>query len=213
VYIGEGCVLGCPKEARIRSQRKKKSFAGQDMELVEIADDCVVSHNVCIYEGTKISTGTFIDDGVRIGYDCRIGRNVRIMYRAFICDRVTIGDNARVAGFVCDGAYIGQNSTVMGHLVHEYTKPHLGWWDVDESPPIVENDVVVGYRALIVGNVRIGPYVYIAAGAIVTKDVPPWHIVIGTNRHIPFSDWKGKRLKELVSFWTSLADRQISAEP
>ena len=37
------------------------------------------------------------------------------MYGAYICDRVAIGDHARVAGFICDGTRIGDRSTVMGN--------------------------------------------------------------------------------------------------
>lgn len=40
---------------------------------------------------------------MRIGYDTRVGHEARLAYGAFICDRVIIGGQARVAGFVCDG--------------------------------------------------------------------------------------------------------------
>jgi len=64
------------------------------------------------------------EDQVRIGYDALVGRDVQLVYGAYVCDRVNIGDGARVAGFVCDGARIGSRSTVMGSLVHEYSRPH-----------------------------------------------------------------------------------------
>lgn len=70
---------------------------------------------------------------------------------------MSIGADARVAGFVCDGTTIGDRSTVMGDLVHEYSRPHMGWWDTDEDPPVIEDDTVVGYGARVVGGVRVGP--------------------------------------------------------
>ena len=102
---------------------------------------------------------------MRLGYDCSVGARSRLVYGAYICDRVIIGCDARVGGFICDGATIGDRSTVMGQLVHEYTRPHEPWWEVDEEPPFVAADTVVGFGSLIIGTVRVGPRSYVAAGS------------------------------------------------
>ncbi|MGH3329538.1 MAG: acyltransferase [Streptomycetales bacterium] len=75
--------------------------------------------------------------------------------------------------------------------MHEYTRPHEGWWDVDEEPPVIEADTVVGFGAQVIGGVRIGPCSYVAAGAIVTRNVPPEHLVTGVNTLTPAAEWKG----------------------
>ena len=64
---------------------------------------------------------------------------------------------ARAAGFVCDGARIGAQSTVMGQLMHEYSRPHCGWWEVDEPSPVVHEEVVAGYGATVVGACSSAP--------------------------------------------------------
>ena len=45
----------------------------------------------------------------------------------------------------------------------------------------------------------LGPRSYVAAGAVVTTDVPPMHIVTGTNQTTHWAAWPGKRLQELLA--------------
>lgn len=64
--------------------------------------------------------------------------------------------DCRVAGFACDAASIDDQvvSSVMGELAHEYSQPHRGWWSVDEDPPRIEDDTVIGFGARAVGGVN-----------------------------------------------------------
>jgi acetyltransferase-like isoleucine patch superfamily enzyme len=194
--IGDHCVFGHPKEARLRSTGVVGAAAP-----VKIGDRCLIFNHVVVYEGVRIADDVVIEDRVRIGYDGVVGSRSRVVYGAYICDRVSIGTEARVAGFVCDGSIIGDRSTVMGELVHEYTRPHEAWWDVDEEPPVIEADTVIGYGARVIGGVHIGPRSYVAAGAIVTRDVPAEHVVTGINVHTPAERWQGQRLQALIRHW------------
>ncbi|SHF64071.1 DapH/DapD/GlmU-related protein [Streptoalloteichus hindustanus] len=206
--VGEHCVLGCPQEARLRAEQQNpgSSLTG---EQVTVGPKCLLAHHVVVYEGVRIGAECVIEDRVRIGYNSVIGDRTRIVYGAYLCDRVTIGVDATVAGFICDGTTIGDRSTVMGELVHEYTRPHEGWWDVDEEPPVIEADSVVGYGARVVGGVHIGPRSYVAAGAVVTKDVPPECVVTGVNVQTPAGQWKGRRLQNLIEHWQSLSQARL----
>jgi acetyltransferase-like isoleucine patch superfamily enzyme len=198
--IGEHCTLGYPKEARLTAS-PGSTTAGSP---VIIGERGLLFNHVVVYEGVEIGESCVVEDRVRIGYDCRIGPRARLVYGAYICDRVTIGADARVAGFVCDGTAIGERSTVMGSLVHEYTSPHQDWWETHEDSPIVESDTVVSFGATVVGAVRIGPRSYVAAGAVVTRDVPPDHVVVGANVHTPADRWSGRRLPALLRHWESM---------
>jgi acetyltransferase-like isoleucine patch superfamily enzyme len=201
VVVGEHAVLGCPKEARIDQTRTGGNpGAGSP---VRIGAATIVMHHVTVYEGVSIGADCVVEDRVRVGYDCVIGERSRLIHGAYLCDRVEIGEDCRIAGFVCDGVRIGDGSTVMGQLVHEYTQPHLGWWAVDEAPPVIHDHSVVGFGAVVVGGVHIGPRAYVAAGAIVTRDVPPDHVATGTNSFTPTSRWPGRRLQPLISAWRS----------
>lgn len=198
--IGEHCVLGYPKEQRLRAGLARAGSTPPGEQVV-VGERCLIFNQVVVYEGVHLGDDCVVEDRVRIGYDSRIGPRCRLLYGAFLCDRVGVGADARVAGFVCDGTVIGERSTVMGELVHKYTRPHQGWWEVDEAAPVIEADTVVGFGARVVGGVRIGPRSYVAAGAVVTKDVPSGHVVTGINVATPVGNWPGRRLQDLIRHW------------
>lgn len=203
--VGEHCVFGCVKESRLAARGVDLDRLAREAAPVEIGERCLIFNQVVIYEGSRLGEGCVVEDRVRVGYDVHVGRDVRLIYGAYLCDRVQVDDGARVAGFVCDGAQIGTQSSVMGQLVHEYSRPHCRWWEVDEPSPVVHEDVVVGFGATVVGGVELGPRSYIAAGAVVTTDVPPEHVVTGINQLTPASAWPGRRLRELLAHWQRLS--------
>jgi UDP-3-O-[3-hydroxymyristoyl] glucosamine N-acyltransferase len=94
--VGEHCVLGYPKEARLRAEQQKpgSTLTG---EPVRVGPGCLVANQVVIYEGVQIGTGCVIEDRVRIGYNSTIGERTRVGYGAYVCDRVRIGADACVA--------------------------------------------------------------------------------------------------------------------
>ncbi|MBI3897913.1 MAG: thymidylate kinase-like protein [Gammaproteobacteria bacterium] len=76
-------------------------------------------------------------------------------------------------------ARLGERVTVMQQVT-------LGGKDMDENlAPIVGDDVYIGVGAKVLGGVRIGNEVTIGANAVVTRDVPPCHTVVGFNRLLP----------------------------
>jgi acetyltransferase-like isoleucine patch superfamily enzyme len=107
--IGEHCTLGYPKEARLAAviSGEREVTAGRQ---VTIGERCLLFNHVVIYEGVQIGDDCVIEDRARIGYDSTIGSRSRIAYGAYLCDRVTIGAETRIAGFICDGTVIGDRS-------------------------------------------------------------------------------------------------------
>jgi acetyltransferase-like isoleucine patch superfamily enzyme len=201
VFVGSHCVLGFPKEETIRRHLAEGIAISELAKPVRIGADCIIGNHVVIHEGTSIGAGSVIDDRTRIGYDARLGARTRLMYGAFVCDRASIEDDARIGGFVCDAAHIGERATVMGALVHEYTSPHVDWWSPAEEAPTIEAEAVIGYHATVVGDVRVGRRAYVAAGVIVTRNVPEEHVVTGANEHVALRAWTGKRLRALRDHW------------
>lgn len=199
--IGRYPRIGCLRESRHRSSGGSKGDKLGRPNPVRIGSDCLIGNYVCVYEGTTLEDCVVLEDYVRLGYECRVGRGSRLMYRAHVCDRVSIGRKCRVAGFLCDGCVVEDEVTVMGQLVHEYSRPHVGWWDVDEEPPRILRGSVVGMGATVVGGITVGPHAYLAAGSVVTKDVPPYHIVCGVNGAVHCDHWSGERLRSLIEHW------------
>ena len=65
------------------------------------------------------------------------------------------------------------------------------------NAPIIHKNVILGASCTIVGKVDVGEGCIVGAGAIVTKDVPPHHTVIGVNKIIPISDEMKKVIEQI----------------
>lgn len=119
--------------------------------------------------GVRLGRGSSIDwqprffqlSGVQIGDYCRIGNN------AFLDGRrgLSIGNRVVMAAEV-----------MIYTLQHDIDSPTFA---VEGGPVSIEDYVYIGPRAIILPNVRIGYGAVVAAGAVVTRDVPPYTIVGG----------------------------------
>ncbi len=136
---------------------------------VIIGDDFATGHNVLIREHTHIGnkvlvgTGTVIDGHVTIGNFVKLETNVYIPTHTRIGNYVFIGPNAVLT-----------NDRYPLRRRQEYTP----------EGPILEDHVTIGANATILPGVRIGEGAMVAAGAVVTRDVPPWHLAIGVPARV-----------------------------
>lgn len=124
---------------------------------VDIGEDFDCAHNVTIREGCRLGSGCYL----KVNTELR--RNV------------TVGHNATLAGTVGDYTKICDGVTSFGNLIHKYDQVRRG---VREPGPTLNDGVFVGRGASVIGPVSLGEFAYIAAGAIVTKDVPPGALVM-----------------------------------
>lgn len=121
------------------------------------------------------------------------GAAVRVKFNADISPRITIGDFSELGkGCVINAnTFIGDN-VLMGPDIKIYTRNHR--FD-DLHTPIREqgevqsevhigDDVWIGANALVMPGVRIGSHAIVAAGAVVTRDVPQWAIVGGNPARV-----------------------------
>jgi acetyltransferase-like isoleucine patch superfamily enzyme len=187
-FIAESARLAVPRETTIRRWLLTPELA--NLGKVTIGDNTIVLDDVVVQEGTEIGGDCYVDRAVHVGFDCRIGDSCRLEYRAQVCDRVTIGAGGVVGGFLCDGSELGEECVVLGSLVHGVREPDLPWGQYEPNP-VLEQRVFVGRGAVIVGGARVGAGSYVAANAIVTKDVPPDHVVINKNEVMPIDAWPG----------------------
>ncbi|MCH2435074.1 MAG: N-acetyltransferase, partial [Candidatus Poseidoniaceae archaeon] len=102
-----------------------------------------------------------------IGALSHIGRNVNIGSRCKIQGSVYIADECVIG----DEVFIGPNAT----LTNDRHPPSGGNW----SPVVVEDKVVIGANSTVVAGVRLNTGCVIAAGSVVTKDVPSGEVWAG----------------------------------
>ncbi|RJQ16372.1 MAG: acyltransferase [Nitrospiraceae bacterium] len=117
------------------------------------------------------------------------GRNVNIQNRARFSHDLALGDNSGL-GENCrvnPGTKIGRN-VMMGPDViiltqnHKYTRESYDGFV--RKPVLIEDNVWIGYRAIILPGVRIGKNAIIGAGAVVARDVPPYAIAGGVPARV-----------------------------
>jgi UDP-2-acetamido-3-amino-2,3-dideoxy-glucuronate N-acetyltransferase len=112
-----------------------------------------------------------------IGSNCILGQNVHIASKVRIGDNVKIQNNVSLyEGCVIeDDVFLGP-SCVFTNIVNprsQIVRRHL------YEPTVVCRGATVGANATIVCGVRIGQYAFIGAGAVITKDVPDYALMVG----------------------------------
>lgn len=137
----------------------------------------VVDEGCTIGAGTKIWYFNHVQTGSRIGQDCIIGQNVNIDRDAIVGDRVKIQNNISVykGVIVEDDAFLGP-SMVFTNVINP--RSHVNRKN-EFLPTRVGKGSSIGANATIVCGHSIGEYAFIGAGAVVTKDVPPYALITG----------------------------------
>ncbi len=115
--------------------------------------------------------------GARLGANCNIGQNV------FIANGVVIGDNVKIqnnvslyTGVVCeDDVFIGPSVVFTNIKNPRSAIPRTDQYLATK----IDKGCSIGANATIVCGARLGAYSLIGAGAVVTKDVPPFALVTG----------------------------------
>lgn len=129
---------------------------------VEIGDNFECGHNVVIREHTKIGDNTRVGTGSIIEGDVEIGDDVNIQSMVYIPKHTVIGNNVFIgpnAVFTNDKYPPHALGGLLGATVHDYAS--------------------IGANATILPGVTIGDHAMIAAGAVVTIDVPPYTLAVG----------------------------------
>jgi len=146
-----------------------------------------------IGEGTKIWHFSHIMKDAKIGKRCIFGQNVHVASGVVIGDNVKVQNNVSIytGTIIEDDVFLGPScvltnvanprSQVVRHNLYEKTTFRRG--------------ATVGANATIVCGIELGRYCFIAAGAVVTKDVPDYALMIGVPaRQIGWMSRHGIRL-------------------
>jgi UDP-2-acetamido-3-amino-2,3-dideoxy-glucuronate N-acetyltransferase len=139
----------------------------------------VIEHGAQIGEGTKIWHFSHVMTGAVIGTDCSLGQNVFVASGVAIGNHVKIQNNVSVyEGVVLeDYTFCGPSAVFTNVKIPRSAFPRNTSDDYLETR--VRHGASIGANATIVCGVTIGRWALIAAGSVVTKDVPDYAIVVG----------------------------------
>jgi len=154
----------------------------------------VVDKGAQIGEGTKIWHFSHVSAGARIGKNCVVGQNVFIAPDVAIGNHVKIQNNVSVyTGCVIEDEVFLGPSCVLTNVTNprsEVNRHHLY-----ETTRICRG-ATIGANATIVCGVTVGRYAFVGAGAVVTKDVPDYGLVVGNPaRLVGWMSRHGHRLR------------------
>ncbi len=161
-----------------------------------INDYAVVDDNVVIGEGTKIWHFTHVQSGSKIGKKCVLGQNVNVGNNVTIGDFCKIQNNVSIYEGVTleDYVFCGPSMVFTNILDPRCKYPQVGAQYYIKT--LVKEGASIGANATIVCGHTLGKHCMIGAGAVVTKDVPDYALVIGNpGRIVGWVSEAGKRLK------------------
>lgn len=143
-----------------------------------VHESSYVDADVKIGEGTKIWHFCHIQKGARIGKNCSFGQNVNISNNVIVGNDCKVQNNVSIyEGVVLeDGVFCGPSCVFTNDLTPRarYPKGRDGY-----KKTLIREGASIGANATIVCGHIIGKYAMVAAGAVVTKDVPDYALVAG----------------------------------
>jgi UDP-2-acetamido-3-amino-2,3-dideoxy-glucuronate N-acetyltransferase len=161
-----------------------------------VHESSYIDENVLIGEGTKIWHFSHVQTGAVLGENCSIGQNVNIGNNVKIGNHVKIQNNVSVYEGVEleDYVFCGPSMVFTNIKVPRSEFPQRGSEYYQKT--LVKKSASIGANATIVCGVTIGEYALIGSGAVVTKNVPPYALVIGNpGKVIGMVDKKGNSIK------------------
>ncbi len=133
----------------------------------------------------------FIDDSAKVALSARVWHWAVVLQDVVIGPNVNIGSHCEIGrgSVISEGSRIGSGTFLPPHTLigrNVFIGPHVAMSDdrhprihvqgdapYKAEPPVIEDGAVIGLGAVLLPGVRIGKDARVAAGAIVTRDVPP----------------------------------------
>ncbi len=166
----------------------------------------VVDDGARVGEGTKIWHFCHVMKTARIGENCILGQNVYIDGNVTVGDRCKLQNNVSIYTGVTleEGVFCGP-SCVFTNVMNPRAMVER---KTEFKPTLAKKGATIGANATIVCGVTLGEYCFVAAGAVVTKDVAPYTLVAGVPaKAIGFACACGELLKSLKKETKVLCDR------
>jgi UDP-2-acetamido-3-amino-2,3-dideoxy-glucuronate N-acetyltransferase len=163
------------------------------MEALFIHSTAIVDPGCSVGEGTKIWHFCHVMPGCVIGQNCNLGQNVVISPEVILGNNVKVQNNVSIyTGVICnDDVFLGPSMVFTNVINPRSAVNRRGQY----QKTLVGKGASIGANATVVCGNNIGEYAFIGAGAVVTRPVPPYALVVGNPaRQIGWISEYGHRL-------------------
>jgi UDP-2-acetamido-3-amino-2,3-dideoxy-glucuronate N-acetyltransferase len=146
-----------------------------------------------IGEGTKIWHFSHIMPGCKIGTNCNFGQNVVVSPKVVLGNNVRVQNNVSIyEGVICeDDVFLGP-SMVLTNVINPRSAVSR---KTEYKTTLIQRGASIGANATIVCGNTIGQFAFIGAGAVVTKNVPAYALVVGNpGRQVGWMSEYGQKL-------------------
>lgn len=157
-------------------------------------ETAVIDEGSSIGNGSKIWHFSHIMAGCVIGDNCNIGQNVVVSPGVTLGKNVKVQNNVSIyTGVICeDDVFLGP-SMVFTNVINPRSAVNR---KSEYLKTIVKKSATIGANATIVCGITLGEFSFVGAGAVVTKDVKPYALVVGNpSRQIGWMSEFGHRLE------------------
>lgn len=188
--IGSGTIIGANSVVgQVPSKGKSSTLSiPPDLPPLVIMDECKIGVGCVVYAATHVGSGCYIADGAQIRERCRLGRNVIIGRASTVENDCVIGDNTRIqAGVFIVALSVLEESVFVAPMVTTTNDNFVGRTEErfkHRKGVTVRRGGRIGANAVILPGVTIGEEALVAAGSVVTRDVPPYKIVMGVPAQV-----------------------------
>jgi UDP-2-acetamido-3-amino-2,3-dideoxy-glucuronate N-acetyltransferase len=158
------------------SEASRKEYI-TEMSTYFCHESSYVDEGAEIGEGTKVWHFSHIQTGAKVGKGCSIGQNVNIGSKAVVGDYVKVQNNVSIYDEVIleDYVFCGP-SMVFTNVINP--RSHVSRKS-EYKKTLVHHGVTIGANSTIVCGTTLGKFSFIGAGAVVTKDVPDYALMVG----------------------------------
>ena len=156
---------------------------------VELGDNVKIWHYAQIRSGANIGAGCIVGRGAYVGGGVHLGRNCKIQNYALVYEPAHLED----------GVFIGPASVLTNDQFPRAVSPNAELKSASDWEPVgvtIREGASIGARAVCVAPITIGRWATIGAGAVVTKDVPDFALMLGVPARR--AGWVGKHGKPLT---------------
>ena len=168
-------VTGTSERAPSAKEGEKKFFVHP---TAAVDDGCEIGEKTKIWHYSHVQSGSKIGTGCSIGQNVNVGNNVRIGNFVKIQNNVSVYEGVELEDYVFAGP-----SMVFTNVLNPRSEfPQRGSEHYHRT--LVKYGASIGANATIVCGNTIGRFAFIGAGAVVTKDVPEYALVVGNPAHI-----------------------------